>query len=316
MKKRIMLSLLALMFCLPMFFTVTACGGETKEILSIVAIAPNKYYVGQNFKDGNPTVVVNYDDGTSKVVTDYTVGSYLNLDPGKKSVIISYKGVKTSIGIEVLTYDEYVDYVIEKLEDHIIQTTNIPTVDSNEESTALLDFSISNVAVYDISDDSKSLISANNGNFWYYDYKYLDDKNSVNKIFWFDYSNNTLYTKSIEKREILYTKERFDTAFEAMNRIAENTTTPNANNLALSTGFSMQALFVSIIDTLKNAEEYKGIYSQNGILELNYEDWSISIDMSNWTVKSIVPTQGIKYEFNCGVDIPTFPTTDWKLVTA
>ena len=77
---------------------------NTVESLTIVN-EPNKksYYVGENFDKSGMTVKAVYKNGTSKIVTDYTVIDGENLKEGQQYVTISYEGKEVRQSIEVKT---------------------------------------------------------------------------------------------------------------------------------------------------------------------------------------------------------------------
>ena len=75
---------------------------NTVESLTIVN-EPNKksYYVGENFDKSGMTVKAVYKNGTSKIITDYTVIDGENLKEGQQYVTISYEGKEVRQSIEV-----------------------------------------------------------------------------------------------------------------------------------------------------------------------------------------------------------------------
>lgn len=69
----------------------------------IIVNEPNKknYYVGENFDKSGMTVKAVYKNGTSKMITDYTVIDGENLREGQQYVTISYEGKEVRQNIEV-----------------------------------------------------------------------------------------------------------------------------------------------------------------------------------------------------------------------
>ena len=59
------------------------------------------YYEGENFDATGMVVKANYNDGTSKVITDYNISNGSNLTQGQQYVTISYKGKQVRQNITV-----------------------------------------------------------------------------------------------------------------------------------------------------------------------------------------------------------------------
>lgn len=84
-------------------FTVSNVISTLKDIK--ITKQPNKttYEVGEDFDKEGMQVTANYNDGTSKVITDYEITNGTNLTEEQTSVTIEYDGKTTTQGITVKT---------------------------------------------------------------------------------------------------------------------------------------------------------------------------------------------------------------------
>lgn len=87
-------------------FDTTIKAFTTSKVLESIEITtpPTKtsYIVGEDFDATGMVVKVKYADGTSEVITDYSITNGTNLALGQTSVTISYKGKTTTQAIEVV----------------------------------------------------------------------------------------------------------------------------------------------------------------------------------------------------------------------
>ena len=123
--RKIIVTALAAVAALAVALTITACGSVTLTGISITTPpSVTNYVVGDVFDTDGMVVTAEYDDGTTKEVTDYTVSPSKFDKAGKQTVvtIVSVLDDKDAIGSERIvikdaTFDSLIlaDWEVDKM---------------------------------------------------------------------------------------------------------------------------------------------------------------------------------------------------------
>ena len=100
--RKIIVTALVAVAALAVALTITACGSVTLTGISITTPpSVTNYVVGDVFDTDGMVVTAEYDDGTTKEVTDYTVSPSKFDKAGKQTVTISYEGKTATVEVTV-----------------------------------------------------------------------------------------------------------------------------------------------------------------------------------------------------------------------
>ena len=102
--RKIILLMLMVLAVAGLCVFVAACGEEPVSELTGITVSgeyKTEYVEGQTFDDEGMVVTANYDDGTSKTVTDYTIDKTGALKTSDNKITVSYEGKTAEVEITV-----------------------------------------------------------------------------------------------------------------------------------------------------------------------------------------------------------------------